>query len=148
MNQSLQFKTYHATDRPACLSLFDENCPAYFAPGERDDYAAFLDSSSENYIVCLFAQRIVGAYGLYPNTRGGSALHWILLSPSSQRLGLGSTIMSRVIAEVRLSGRLPLYISASHKSAPFFAKFGAIETATVTDGWGPGMHRVEMRLIQ
>ncbi|WP_242112849.1 hypothetical protein [Luteimonas aquatica] len=44
------------------------------------------------------------------------------------------------------SGRPTLHISASHKSAPFFARFGALETARVPDGWGPGMHRVEMRL--
>jgi hypothetical protein len=148
MKQSLEFKPYHATDRSACLALFDENCPEYFAPGERDDYATFLDSATENYVVCRFAHRIVGAYGLYLNNPSGAALHWILLSTSSQGLGLGSTIMSRVIDEVRLSGRVPLLISASHKSAPFFARFGAIETARVPDGWGPGMHRVEMRLIQ
>ena len=148
MNQRLQFNPYHAADRSACLTLFDENCPANFAPCERDDYVTFLDSSTENYVVCLLSHRIVGAYGLYPNNTGGTALRWILLSTSSQGLGLGSIIMSRVTDDVRRSGRLPLHINASHRSAPFFARFGAIETATVPDGWGPGMHRVEMRLIQ
>jgi GNAT superfamily N-acetyltransferase len=147
MNEPL-FRPYRLTDRPACLAIFDENCPAYFALNERDDYCAFLDSRLEHYRVCVLDDRIVGAYGLYPVAGGGTALHWILLAPSAQGLGLGSIIMSRVFDDVRAQGRFPLYISASHKSAPFFARFGAIETSRVMDGWGPGMHRVEMRVAE
>jgi GNAT superfamily N-acetyltransferase len=148
MTPQPHFRPYQPADRPACLVLFDENCPAYFAPNERDDYAAFLDRRAENYLVCVLADRLVGAYGLYPVNNGGTALHWILLSSSVQGLGLGSIIMSRAVEHVRDSGRLPLLISASHKSAPFFARFGAIETSTEPDGWGPGMHRVEMQLAR
>jgi hypothetical protein len=37
-------------------------------------------------------------------------------------------------------------ISASQVSAPFFARCGARELSRVRDGWGPGMHRVEMEI--
>ena len=37
-------------------------------------------------------------------------------------------------------------IAASHLSAPFFKKFGAIEIKIIEDGWGKGMHRVNMKL--
>ena len=40
----------------------------------------------------------------------------------------------------------PVSIAASHKSAPFFARFGARIVETTPDGWGPGMHRVDMEL--
>ncbi len=142
------FRPYQPADRPACLALFDENCPEYFALNERDDYAAFLDHRAENYLVCVLADRLVGAYGLYPVNGGGAALHWILLSPSVHGMGLGSIIMNRLVGQVRAGGLLPLLISASHKSAPFFARFGAVETSTTPDGWGPGMHRVEMQLAR
>jgi GNAT superfamily N-acetyltransferase len=128
------------------LALFDANCPEYFALNERSDYAQFLDARLDNYNVCLLGDSVVGAYGLYPLPEGGAALHWILLSPSVQGRGLGSAIMTRVISEMKRSGHSFLRISASHKSAPFFARFGAIELSTVVDGWGPGMHRVEMQL--
>ncbi len=55
--------------------------------------------------------------------------------------------MSRVLGESMRSGRSPIHISASPKSAPFFAKFGAVEVSTIQDGWGPAMHRVEMQLV-
>jgi hypothetical protein len=30
--------------------------------------------------------------------------------------------------------------------SPFFARFGAVEARRTSDGWGPGMHRVDMVL--
>jgi GNAT superfamily N-acetyltransferase len=148
MNTEPLFRPWQSAHRSACLAIFDENCPEYFAVNERGDYSTFLDSRPEHYVVCMVGDRIVGAYGLYPVDRGGTALHWILISPSAQGLGLGSIMMSRVVDDVRGRSRFPLHISASHKSAPFFARFGAVEISTVTDGWGPGMHRVEMCLTQ
>jgi hypothetical protein len=55
-------------------------------------------------------------------------------------------VMNRIVAELRRSTGVTLRISASHKSAPFFAKFGARERDRIPNGWGPGMHRVEMEL--
>jgi hypothetical protein len=48
----------------------------------------------------------------------------------------------RAAAEAAGGGRVK--IAASHLSAPFFAKFGAVPLRTTDDGWGPGMHRVDM----
>lgn len=144
----MHFRAYRTSDRSTCLTLFDENCPASFAPNERDDYATFLDAATSHYVVCLQGGTIVGAYGLYPVEDGGSALRWILVSSSLQGAGLGSIVMAHVLSDLRASARFPLHISASHKSAPFFAKFGATEIHTIPDGWGPSMHRVEMRLVR
>lgn len=91
--------------------------------------------------------QVVGAYGLYPDGPGRLALRWIIVSTAAQRRGLGSMMMSRIVDGLRESERVTLRISASHKSALFFAKFGARERATIRDGWGPGMHRVEMELL-
>ncbi len=55
--------------------------------------------------------------------------------------------MTRVLEIVRTCGEGPLHIAASHKSAPFFARFGAQETATTPNGWGRDMHRVDMELV-
>lgn len=142
-----RFRAFKENDRAACLKLFDQNCPEYFAPNERKGYMQFLTDGAQHYLVCQLAERVIGGYGLYPTDEGASTLRWILLAPSAQGGGLGTLIMSRVIAAVRASGRSPLLIGASHKSAPFFARFGAAEISREKDGWGPGMHRVEMRLL-
>ena len=90
---------------------------------------------------------MAGAYGLERQPSGALALRWILLPPSMQGLGIGSRIMARVLDTLRTSRAPQLHIAASHKSAPFFARFGAQEVATVVNGFGPAMHRVDMILV-
>lgn len=141
MSASVIHRDYADADRAACLELFDANCPLYFAPNEREDYARFLQRRPPGYRVCARAGRVVGAYGLI-----GSDLNWILLDPDAQGGGIGSAIMREVIAAARAAGLDAVRIAASHKSAPFFARFGAQTVAQTADGWGPGMHRIDMVL--
>ena len=145
-SRQLRIRAFEASDRAACLALFDANCPTFFAPNERDDYASFLSAKDLGYKVCLLGNAVVGAFGVYPIDEENAALHWILLAPGMHGRGLGAAIMADVIREVASAGRSLLHISASHKSAPFFEKFGATALSRIPDGWGPGMHRVEMQM--
>lgn len=144
----LRFRPYCVGDRLACITLFDENCPEFFSPNERDDYLTFLDGDVRHYEVCIVEQRIVGAFGVHPMLEGQAGLHWIVLASTAQGRGFGSTIMSRVFERMYRFACTTLHISASHKSAPFFARFGALEHARTMDGWGPGMHRIDMMLTK
>lgn len=144
MIKNLVFRCYAASDKDACLELFDENTPEFFAPNERPDYASFLDSCPDKYELCFIDDSIAGAFGLLGNGLHRRSLNWILLSPARQGLGIGTAIMSRVMDLARSSNLRLVEIAASHKSAPFFAKFGAIEVSVTDNGWGPGMHRVDM----
>lgn len=142
----LKFRSYEKADRTTCLGLFDANCPTNFAPNERDDYEQFLDRCSDHYVVCELDRVVIGAYGLYPVSAHRFALRWILVAPATHGGGIGSAIMNRVLGELKEAGHSSLQISASHKSASFFARFGGFEESRISDGWGPGMHRVEMKL--
>ncbi|AOW13827.1 acetyltransferase [Hydrogenophaga crassostreae] len=146
MTGSATFTPYSPTDKLACLGLFDANCPAFFAPNERLDYEGFLDGNPLNYELCLIDGRIAGAFGLMGDGLQAKSLNWILLDPGSHGKGIGSAIMMRITDGGRASGVSLVTIAASHKSAPFFAKFGAAERSTIEDGWGPGMHRIDMEL--
>jgi GNAT superfamily N-acetyltransferase len=141
------FRPYESSDRAACLALFDENCPEYFAPGERASYVAFLDKSADDYAVYVFAGKVAGAYGLCAESKGVMSLRWVVIARSAQKQGVGRTIMNRVLAALRALKVKKLEIAGSQKSAPFFARFGARELKTTPDGWGPGMHRVDMELL-
>lgn len=143
MTNAVTFRPYKNADREHCLAIFDANCPEFFAPNERDDYADFLDGPTEAYEVCLLDGKVAGAFGLFGAPARERGLSWILLDPAHQRAGLGSEIMSRILKAGK--GCL-IHIGASHKSAPFFERFGAVTLQTFTDGWGPGMHRVDMEL--
>jgi GNAT superfamily N-acetyltransferase len=147
MISELSFRAYQPVDCDACLALFDANCPAFFAANERADYVDFLSTAAGSYELCLIDQQVAGAYGLEPHPSGGLALRWVMLSPNVHGHGLGSRIMARVLDTLRTRRVPQLHIAASHKSAPFFAKCGAQELATIVDGWGPAMHRVDMILV-
>jgi GNAT superfamily N-acetyltransferase len=141
------FRPYAPADRATCLELFNANCPAYFAPNERDEYARFLDEGDPSYSLCIVAGAVVGAFGLRAEHENRWSLRWILLAPAVQGRGIGSAIMNEVARRARTArGRL-ITIAASHKSAPFFARFGAREVARTPRGWGPELHRVDMELV-
>jgi len=146
MASNVIFRSYLPGDKEACLGLFDANCPEFFAPNERTDYENFLETNPNGYELCFAEGSVVGAFGLIGDSTQRRDLNWILLSPSSQGLGIGASIMDRVVHNARESGVRIIRIAASHKSAPFFARFGAIEVTITNNGWGPGIHRVDMEL--
>jgi len=140
------FRDYEKADQAACLAIFDANCPEFFAPNERDDYLLFLDANTPGYKVCTSDQEVKGAYGIYPLGEGAICLNWILLDPRAQGLGIGSAIMAEVMKAAQSAGVASIQIAASHKSAAFFSRFGAVEIKTTEHGWGKDMHRVDMEI--
>lgn len=146
MTANIVFRPYSSFDYQACIHIFDANCPEFFAPNERREYAAFLDNAPRDYQVCEVDGRVRGAFGLMAKSKEEKTLNWILLDPRSQGIGIGLKIMEQVIHLGRKSEIASVNIAASQKSAPFFDMFGAIATTTTPDGWGPGMDRVDMVL--
>ena len=146
MTARASFRPYSVADKEACLAIFDANCPDFFLPNERDEYAGFLDAEYDGYEVCEVEGRVVASFGLLRDNSDCDRLCWIMLDPDSQGVGIGSLIMQRILSVGRASQSQLIYIAASHKSAPFFAKFGAIATGHTEDGWGPGLDRVDMEL--
>jgi GNAT superfamily N-acetyltransferase len=146
MAPTVTFMPYLPTYKEACLKLFDANCPEFFDPNERTDYENFLEANPKDYELCFVEGSVVGAFGLMGDGTCHRNLSWILLDPSSQGLGIGAMIMERVVLNASESDVRVINIAASHKSAPFFAKFGSTEVTVTTNGWGPGIHRVDMVL--
>jgi GNAT superfamily N-acetyltransferase len=143
----ITFRPYLIADKTACLDIFDANCPASFAPGERDDYIEFLGVKAAVYEVCLADDKVAGAFGLIGDTAERKSLRWILIDPSLQGKGIGRAMMGRVMDIANKSDATCLEIAASHRSASFFAKFGAESISFTDNGWGPNMHRIDMELL-
>lgn len=146
MSNGVTFRPYSPADKQCCLDIFDRNCPEFFSPNERADYEGFLDAHADNYEVCCIGSAVVGACGLIGSDMESRNLNWILLASKLQGAGIGSTMMQRVIKAARALRLKHIRIAASHKSAAFFARFGAVATESISDGWGPGMHRIDMEL--
>ena len=140
-------RPYAPSDCAACLRLFDSNAPAFFAPKERTDYERFLDLNPAFYRVCLQDGHVVGAFGLdaAPGSRRGR-LRWILTAAAARGTGLGAFMMNAVLDEALSAGLGVIDIAASQKSAPFFARYGAVEGPRTAHGWGPGLDRIDLEL--
>jgi GNAT superfamily N-acetyltransferase len=140
------FRPYSTNDREICLGLFDANCPEFFAANERADYLLFLEKGPGGYVLCLIDDEVAGAFGLIGNADSRRRLNWIMLDPRFQGLGAGRAIMERVVALAASARIQAVDIAASQKSARFFARFGAVTLKVAENGWGTGMHRVDMEL--
>lgn len=147
MSAKISFRPYSDTDRDICLELFDANCPEFFAPNERVEYARFLGTAANCYELCLVDGHVAGAFGLCGDGDARRSLNWIMLNPRYHGQGAGRAIMAHVAARAMSAGVDVIDIAASHKSAPFFSKAGAVSISDTPDGWGPGMHRVDMELV-
>ena len=142
----MTFRPYSSNDRESCLGLFDANCPEFFAPNERADYQRFLEMGSSGYELCLVNDEVAGAFGLMGDADTRRRLNWIMLNPKFQGLGAGRAIMERVVSLACFKRVQFVDIAASQKSAPFFARFGAVTLKVIDNGWGTGMHRIDMEL--
>jgi GNAT superfamily N-acetyltransferase len=141
------FLPYDPRYRDACLACFDQNCPDYFAPRERADYERFLDASPDGYLVAMDGDAVLGAFGLIDGGRPDRRrVNWILVAGSAQGRGLGAAMMREAIARATAAKVPVIEIAASHLSAPFFAKHGTRAIRHTDNGWGAGMHRVDMEL--
>lgn len=143
---TLSFKPYSADDFDTCLTFFDANCPAYFSPEEKTDYAEFLRTSPEDYETCEMDDIPAGAFGLM-GIGNERTINWILIDPSAQGSGIGSAMMAHVLKKAKQSDVQLIHIAASQLSAPFFARFDAKGSDTIKDGWGPGLDRIDMLLV-
>ena len=146
MKPNITFRRYSSDDAEICLGLFDANCPEFFAPNERADYSGFLEDAPSGYELCLINNEVAGAFGLIGNSATRRRLNWIMLNPQFHGVGAGRAIMERVAALAASQSIQAVDIAASQKSAPFFARFGAVTLKIVENGWGAGMHRVDMEV--
>ena len=72
-DNNLIFNSYSDAHLDECLTLFDKNCPKFFATNERQDYDDFLQKESKVYKVALIEGKIVAAFGLDINTNSSRA---------------------------------------------------------------------------
>lgn len=137
-----------ARDREACLALFRSNVPAYFGENEEADYRAFLDAPAGHYLVLVARENVVvGAGGYAVEADGVYALCWGMVDRAHHRSGLG-----RLLLEVRLGAigadhrASAVRLATSQHTRRFYERFGFHATLVTSDGFAPGIDRVEMRL--
>ncbi|WP_082869079.1 GNAT family N-acetyltransferase [Oleiphilus sp. HI0125] len=116
----------------------------FFAENERADYAQFLDAVPDGYRVGVIKDAVTAAYGMRVDETARARIVWIMVAPSSAGSGVGTEIMNNAKSFAVEASAPVIDIAASHLSAPFFAKHGAVVLSETQDDWGQGMLRVDM----
>lgn len=145
---TLPYAPHH---RAACLSIFDGNTPAFFAPEERSDFDIWLktqDHITTPYLVMARGEEIVACGGITaePELRQAT-LVWGMVAAKFHGQGLGS-ILARTRLE--LARNVPdverIVLSTSQHTRPFYERFGFETVRNVPNGFGPGLDRWDMSL--
>ena len=143
---NLGFKAYSKENYEQCLGLFDLNCPKYFASIEKNDYIEFLNQTKEGYVTIHHDSILIGAYGVHKTSSESASQSWTLIHPKYQNQGIGRLIMERVFSFLESNQLDKLFLSTSQQTEAFFVKFGAIRIDYIENGWGEGLHRIEMKI--
>ena len=151
---SLTLHPYQASDRAACLRVFDSNVPAFFLASERADYTQDLGEFESGawggaavYLVLEVGSEIVGCGGAYVEEDGRAGLAWGMVDRRQHRRGLGSLLLRARLEWLRAQPEArEVWLDTSRHSAPFFERFGFQVARTAPDGYGPGHDRLDLRL--
>ena len=86
----LTFRLYDPSQVETCLSLFDSNCPAFFAAEERRDLFEFLSAAPLNYFLGLDGNNVVCAFGYSATSDERPSFELDHGRPAYQKSGAGN----------------------------------------------------------
>lgn len=136
-------------DYEACLAIFDSNVPRFFAASERSSFTSFLHTLPGPYMVLVDSvDQIVGGggYSVREGTRVAD-LRWGMIRTDLHGLGLGRVLAKYRIDRIRRDDAVSrVVLDTSHHTVGFYESLGFQLSGVVTDGYGPGLDRCEMRL--
>jgi GNAT superfamily N-acetyltransferase len=109
----VEVRPYLASDRNACLEIFDSN----FDATRRAEFERFLDRSEGPYFIMEHDGAIVGCGGYT-----GETLLWGMIRRDFQKLGLGRFLLLYRLR--KLEGVPMVRLEAPPTAVPFFEKQG------------------------
>ena len=138
-------RPYMLSDKQACLAIFDGNVPDFFDATERDLFVEFLDQPKGHYFCIEQDGRILGCGGFAREDREQARFTWGMVDQAHHGDGLGRLLTEHRLQEIVKAGNYAeADLSTTPRVAPFFAKFGFVETGREKDGFAPGMDKVLM----
>ena len=95
----MRFRPYTPADKAVCLTIFDSNAARFFSPGDREDFAGFLQEPPGFFSVLCDEEKIVGCggIGIRPGTNE-AVLTWGMIHADFQGRGWGNEL---ALARVR-----------------------------------------------
>jgi N-acetylglutamate synthase-like GNAT family acetyltransferase len=146
----------------ACLSIFDSNCPPYFALEEREAFEhwlvcrgktmdnAYKNTSTETYrVIENEAGELVGCGGYYLNLDQTEArFAWGMIRKELQHHGIGTYLAQQRIKEIKRNYPLAeITLATSQHTHLFYSRLGFEVLEIIPSGFAPNLDKYEMKLI-
>ncbi len=142
---------YQPEYRADCLAICRSNIPRYIDPSEEALFSEFLDRLPRPglfYYIVRADIRIVacGGFMLEPD-KERAYLCWGLVQVDWHGKGIGRFMLEHRLERSRSEpGIRRIAMDTSQHTYRFFEKFGFSVGEIIENGYGPGLHRYEMRL--
>lgn len=122
----MDIRPYEASDRIACLAVFDSLKPALIDSDARPDFEQWLDKPAGAYFVLEHEGSIVGCGGyLLSGGRTGAMLRWGMIRADSRKMGLGRYLLMYRIREIGKEGTVNTVLAdVPRPSAAFYERQG------------------------
>ncbi len=156
---SIIIRDYAATDRAACVSVFESNTPGFFDPSERaalDNWLnakdrqeiAYASNRVEKFYVLEQDHQVLACGGFYiPAGKEEATMVWGMVHNSLHKKGLGRRLLEYRIDIIRREhAGVKILLDTTQHSSGFFEQMGFTVTAVTPDFYGPGLHRHDMEL--
>jgi GNAT superfamily N-acetyltransferase len=150
-------RAYNATDRQACLDIFDSNCPQYFAPSERkyienwltaqnEERPTYPNSAEDRFYVLEYEGKIVACGGFYLlKDENSASISWGMVHADHHKKGFGRDLFQYRLEVVRqLRPGVKILLDTSQHTFGFFEKMGMKVKEVTEDGYGAGLDRYDM----
>ncbi|GGR32429.1 GNAT family N-acetyltransferase [Deinococcus ruber] len=151
MNPSI--RAFIAADIPACLELFDSNCPPFFDASERADYQAFLSDPADHgtYFVMEDGAEVVACGGVWHGgnlAADAAGLSWGMVRGDLHGRGLGRQLVVYRLGWIRqhFPEVREVQIDTSQHTQGYYARHGFQVVSRRPDGFAPGLDEIKMAL--
>lgn len=146
MKTDLVFRPYTPEDFDDCMSIFDGNCPKFFADHERQAFQKYLQEARYPYFVVTDIQNQILACGGFVTEKGIAELAWGMVRNDIHHQGVGRFLFTQRLDAIRKAGANAIIMDTSQHSLGFYQSLGFEVVGRKPDGYGPGLDRIDLRL--
>ncbi len=147
-------RKYLASDREACIALFNSNCPKYFDPeeisglenwlnGQDTGQITYKTSEADYFYVTELNEKVVACGGFYiVKNQPRANMVWGMVDKLNHGQGIGKQLFQFRVEQI--TARYPkhaIVLDTSQHTVGFFEKLGFSVSKITPDGYGPGLDR-------
>lgn len=140
--------TIEDSDREQCLRVFDSNTPRYFAPEERETFAAFLDALPGPFWVIKDqeSRTVLACGGVTVTDDGHTAwLRWGMVDGATHRQGIGTHLLRTRLDWIHNQPTIDrVCVATTEPALGFFKRMGFSVISTKPHHFGSGMTRYDL----